>query len=97
MNVFYLIILFFINHALHAQEFNSKYHKYKASKVLTNLTSPWGIEVGPNKTFYITEKSGAIAVVKNNKIIKRISGIPKDLLVTGQGGLLDLEFHRYHD
>ena len=59
--------------------------------VISGLEIPWGMEFLPNGDMLISERSGILYRFSNGKL-EEISGLP-DILVKGQGGLLDLRLH----
>jgi len=64
--------------------------------VVTGLNSPWGFEQLPDNTYLITDRSGVLYHVDQNKNKKAIAGIPA-VLAEGQGGLLDITLHPKYD
>lgn len=61
--------------------------------VLTNLDRPWAVVAGPDGNVWITEKSGQIKIFTPTfKPLSTLKHLP-DLVVYGEGGLLDLAFH----
>ena len=62
-------------------------------EILSTLNSPWGMSfVGSD--LLITQKSGELLYYDFNEAFE-ISGIP-DVVSSGQGGLLDVEYHEGH-
>lgn len=55
----------------------------------TALINPWSVAELPNGDFLITERGGRLIRVSQGKPIE-LSGLPDDILVAGQGGLLDI-------
>ena len=53
---------------------------------------PWGIEQLPNGEILVTERGGKLFLVKNNKELVEITGVP-NVASEGQGGLLDVLIH----
>lgn len=53
------------------------------------LETPWGIGVLPEGGYLVTERTGALRVVREGTVGPPITGLP-DILVDGQGGLLDV-------
>jgi len=53
---------------------------------------PWGIEQLPNGEILVTERGGRLFLVRNNKELVEISGVP-NVGSQGQGGLLDVLIH----
>lgn len=59
--------------------------------IVADLPIPWGMDFLPDGSILITEKSGRLIHFENGKK-KNISGLP-EILVNGQGGLLDIALH----
>lgn len=53
------------------------------------LDTPWGVELLPEGGYLVTERSGALRMVKDGKVSAPISGVPQ-VLAQRQGGLLDV-------
>lgn len=53
------------------------------------LDTPWGVEVLPEGGYLVTERSGALRMIKGGKAGPPISGVPA-VLAQRQGGLLDV-------
>jgi glucose/arabinose dehydrogenase len=73
--------------------FDSASIPYQSEVVFEDLNNPWAVVSSPDGDLYITEKKGQIKVVRNRSLKFQLKGIPSDLTVCGQGGLLDLAFH----
>jgi glucose/arabinose dehydrogenase len=55
----------------------------------TGLDHPWAIEVLPDNAIVITERSGALRIVRNGKLGAPVRGMP-EVYAESQGGLLDV-------
>ncbi|MDF1609660.1 PQQ-dependent sugar dehydrogenase [Hoeflea sp. YIM 152468] len=55
----------------------------------TGLDHPWGVEPLPDGALLVTERSGALRLLRDGKLSGPISGLP-DIAAEGQGGLLDI-------
>jgi glucose/arabinose dehydrogenase len=53
---------------------------------------PWAIEQLPNEELLVTELSGKLFLIRKNKDLVEITGVPK-VVNEGQGGLLDVVVH----
>lgn len=63
-------------------------------KVLTDeLDSPWSMAFLPRKGILITERTGGLKLWHDGELSKPITGLPEDILVAGQGGLMDVVLH----
>ncbi|MFP2994499.1 PQQ-dependent sugar dehydrogenase [Spongiivirga sp. MCCC 1A20706] len=69
---------------------------YTTQVVVSDIDIPWGMAFLPDKSMLVTDKSGRLIHFKNGKK-NIIAGIPGDLKVQGQGGLLDVELHPDYD
>lgn len=66
---------------------------YQQQQIVEGITVPWGMVFLPNGDMLVSERAGELRMVKNGQLLdEKISGLP-EILVTGQGGLLDLELH----
>ncbi|HEY8387038.1 MAG TPA: PQQ-dependent sugar dehydrogenase [Parasegetibacter sp.] len=66
---------------------------FRLHVIETGLSIPWGMEFMPNGDILISEKSGTIHVLRNEKLLdQQIKGVPK-VYNRGQGGLFDIELH----
>lgn len=63
------------------------------SVVVGGLEHPWSMAWLPDGTLLITERPGRLRVVRNDRLEPEpVSGVP-EVLVFGQGGLMDLAVH----
>ncbi|MBL0743236.1 PQQ-dependent sugar dehydrogenase [Chryseolinea lacunae] len=63
------------------------------TSALDTLTNPWGMAFLPDGRLLVTERSGAIRIIEDDKLLKeKIEGVPT-VYVHGQGGLLDIQLH----
>ena len=56
----------------------------------TELSKPWAVAELPDGGFLITEKAGKLLRISGQGDSTQITGLPKDIFVSGQGGLLDV-------
>lgn len=59
----------------------------------TGLDHPWGVEPLPDGAILVTERSGALRMLRNGEVSAPISGVP-EVAAHGQGGLLDIALAR---
>jgi len=65
---------------------------YKVEKIAEKLGSPFAIVAMPDGRLMVTIKSGYMEIHDaNGKLVKKITGLP-EVVVGGQGGLLDVVF-----
>ena len=63
---------------------------YTVKTIAEGLDHPWSIAFLPNKDQLVTERTGSLRVIQNGKLLaQKISGLP-EILVRGQGGLMDV-------
>jgi glucose/arabinose dehydrogenase len=55
----------------------------------TGLDHPWGVEPLPDGSLLVTERSGALRLIRQGEISEPVSGLP-EITAAGQGGLLDV-------
>ena len=66
---------------------------YKIEEVVNGLDSPWAQAFLPNGDILVTELSGQLRVIRNNKLVATpVAGVPESLYA-GQGGLMDVVLH----
>ncbi|GAB5380932.1 MAG: PQQ-dependent sugar dehydrogenase [Aliiglaciecola sp.] len=87
-----LVLLFLSCFHISAQEQNAS-AGFKVEEVVTDLTFPWSVAFLSNNQMLVTERGGTLRHVVNKTVSKPIAGIPDDLYVKGQGGLLDVVLH----
>ena len=89
-----IIISFFI--IILVQTLNLKAEDFKLNQIISGLNSPWSLTFKNQNEILMTEKSGQILFINiKDKIIKNINH-NLDILEDGQGGLLEILYHRYH-
>ncbi len=57
--------------------------------VVKGLKSPWAMAFLPNGDMLVTERSGSLKIVRNEKILGKVADVP-EVYFAGQGGLLDV-------
>ncbi|MBL4804403.1 MAG: PQQ-dependent sugar dehydrogenase [Alphaproteobacteria bacterium] len=78
-----------------AQEtYSSQEHDFKLVPVASGLEYPWGMTFLPNGDALVTEREGQLRMLKDGKLVdEAIKGLPDNIYVAGQGGLLDVALH----
>ena len=62
--------------------------------IADGLEFPWGIAELPNGDLLVTEREGRLSLIrKGQSAPEPVSGLPEDILVERQGGLLDIILH----
>ncbi|MEM9842460.1 MAG: PQQ-dependent sugar dehydrogenase [Pseudomonadota bacterium] len=55
------------------------------------LEFPWGMAALPNGDLLVTEREGRLRLIQNDTLVETpLTGLPDDILVAGQGGLLGI-------
>jgi glucose/arabinose dehydrogenase len=78
-----------------AQEtYSSKDYEFTLTPIAEGLEFPWGIAFLPNGDALVTEREGRLRMIKDGKLQGQpITGLPKNIYIAGQGGLLDVALH----
>ncbi|OQX29182.1 MAG: hypothetical protein B0D92_05075 [Spirochaeta sp. LUC14_002_19_P3] len=94
MKKFIFICLFMLTFlaAVYAQSpaevIHSQQHNFILRPIAVGLSRPWGLAFLPDGGMLLTERTGSLLLIKNDKRY-RVSGLPKAAVI-GQGGLLDV-------
>jgi len=64
--------------------------EFNVTTLVKGLNSPWSVAELPDGGFLITEKTGQLLQITNSGTRRVISGLPNDVFVSGQGGVLDI-------
>lgn len=60
--------------------------------VAEGLEFPWGMAALPGGELLVTEREGRLRLIRDGALVEApLMGLPEDILVDGQGGLLDIE------
>jgi glucose/arabinose dehydrogenase len=78
-----------------AQEtYHSVQHDFKITKIAAGLERPWGLAFLPQGDMLVSERVGRLRMIKNGHLDPEpITGLPDNIYVAGQGGLLDIAVH----
>ncbi|HCR66270.1 MAG: glucose dehydrogenase [Oceanicaulis sp.] len=81
-----------LSSASHAQDvIESEQADFIVETVAGGLEYPWSIAFLPDGAYLVTEREGRLRVIDENGLREApVSGLPDDLLVERQGGLLDV-------
>nr|WP_070958475.1 PQQ-dependent sugar dehydrogenase [Hyphomonas sp. Mor2] len=64
---------------------------YKLVPIASELEFPWGMAALPNGDLLVTEREGRLRRISNDALVAApLSGLPDDILIEGQGGLLGI-------
>ncbi|MEX0605492.1 MAG: PQQ-dependent sugar dehydrogenase [Marinobacter sp.] len=76
-----------------AQTFRSSDHEFQLDSVAEGLEHPWALAFLPNGDQLVTERAGRLRLIRDGELVEKpVTGVP-DLVVAGQGGLLDIVLH----
>ena len=62
---------------------------FEIETITESLKKPWAVSVLPKGGYLVTEFKGGLKLIRGDEIAE-ISGLPEDLFVNGQGGLMGL-------
>ena len=78
------------NKTLKANTKPKTWDNYSSNVVVSGLSNPWAQEFLANGDILITERAGAIRIVRNGQLLdQQVSNVP-EVYFAGQGGLLDI-------
>ena len=66
---------------------------YQITEVASGLNYPWSLAFLSNDELLVTERIGHLRKIIAGKLSEPISGLPEDIYVKSQGGLLDVVLH----
>lgn len=90
--IFALIIHLSINvDGLAAQQ--SQFPHYQIQEIANGLDFPWSLAFLPDGSLLVTERTGTLKRIAVDNVPEAITGLPKDIYVQGQGGLLEVVLH----
>lgn len=76
-----------------SQNFSSDKADFRLETVVQNLEHPWSLAFLPDGSMLVTEREGRLRMIRNGSLVDApIGGVP-ELVVSGQGGLLDVILH----
>ena len=94
--IYSLIVVFTLSFGSAKAETLS-FPSYTIETIAKGLDYPWALAFLPNGDLLVTERTGQIRIVSQNTVSEPLVGLPKDIYVQGQGGLLDVVLHpNYH-
>lgn len=75
------------------RRFASDKADFRLETVAEGLEHPWSLAFLPNGDKLVTERAGRLRIIRDGELIAEpVSGVP-ELVVSGQGGLLDMLLH----
>ncbi|KAA1171956.1 PQQ-dependent sugar dehydrogenase [Marinobacter salinexigens] len=76
-----------------SETFTTDEADFRLTTVARGLEHPWSLAFLPDGDILVTEREGRLRRIHQNQLVKApVAGLP-DLVVSGQGGLLDLQLH----
>jgi glucose/arabinose dehydrogenase len=83
-------LIFIFSNGVSAQHVAGNYDNYSTTVIASGLNKAWAHDFLPNGDILVTERGGAIKVVRNGIILSAdVRNVP-DVYFAGQGGLLDI-------
>lgn len=80
-------------HAIAENAFSSDKTDFQLEMIAENLEHPWSLAFLPDGSQLVTERAGRLRVIKNGQLQPDTFGGVPELVVAGQGGLLDVVLH----
>jgi glucose/arabinose dehydrogenase len=71
----------------------AQFPSYKIQEVASSLNFPWSLAFLPDGGLLVTERTGQLIKLSAGNVSESITGLPTDIYVNGQGGLLDVVLH----
>lgn len=87
------LMMFLSLHSLSLAAQQAQFPNYQIQEVASGLNFPWSLAFLPDGNLLVTERSGTLRMVSNGELSEPIAGLPNDIYVKGQGGLLDVALH----
>lgn len=88
-----LLLLLTVSFSSHGKETLKEFPAYQIEEVAAGLDFPWSLSFLPDGDLLVTERSGQLRRVSAGKLSAPIAGLPSDIYVKSQGGLLDVVLH----
>jgi glucose/arabinose dehydrogenase len=79
-----------------AEIFTSSAHRFRIETVADGLEHPWAVAKLPDGDFLVTERAGRVLRIGKDGTKTPVDGVP-EVVVKGQGGLLDLALHPQYE
>ncbi len=90
--IFGLIIFLSSNFCGFAAQ-SAQFPSYKIQEVASGLNFPWSLAFLPDGGLLVTERTGQLIKITDSDVSKLVTGLPTDIYVEGQGGLLEVVLH----
>ncbi|MFT4993718.1 MAG: glucose/arabinose dehydrogenase [Paraglaciecola sp.] len=98
LNAVPLFVLGMLSLTINADEALKAFPAHQIEEVATGLDFPWSLAFLPGGDLLVTERSGQLRRIQAGQLSSPMSGLPPDIYVKSQGGLLDVVLHpQYSD
>jgi glucose/arabinose dehydrogenase len=67
--------------------------EYQIEQLAEGLDFPWSLAFLPSGALLVTERTGQLRILDKGKVSVPLNGLPDNLYIKGQGGLLDVILH----
>lgn len=67
--------------------------QFHVEEMVADIAFPWSVAFLSHRQMLVTQRNGQLRHVVNNVVSEPVGGLPEDLYVKGQGGLLDIVLH----
>lgn len=81
----------FLNNEVFSQE--KSFPNYKVEEVAGELSFPWSLAFLPDHQLLVTERTGSVKLIDVKGSQQVVSGLPSDIYIKSQGGLMDVLLH----
>lgn len=82
----------FQDEVIKSDTFQTEKFQFSLDTVASDLEVPWGMAFLPDGDMLVTERSGIMYRLTQDRSLQEVEGVP-EVLAEGQGGLLDVELH----
>jgi glucose/arabinose dehydrogenase len=84
------VVLFTAETSFAVERFSTELHEIEVTAVVDGLRFPWGMAFLPDGDILVTERDGALRLVRGGQLVpEAIAGLP-EIAPTGQGGLMGI-------
>lgn len=85
--------VFSANYGLAQQQNAKQIEDYEVTEIVSGLNYPWSMAFLSEHHILLTERSGQLRQLVNRVLGQPVTGLPDDIYVKSQGGLLDVQIH----
>jgi glucose/arabinose dehydrogenase len=76
-----------------AQDFETNAQKIRIVTIAQGLSDPWSVALLPDSSMLVTERTGAVRLVRNGALHPASVGGPAEVRYRNHGGLMDIALH----